>query len=178
MKWLSAKRQIGMTLLEVVVSMLIIGLGMSASIAMLQTSMQNNTAAINRNNAIYLSEAVIDKMRMNKFAVRQYLYGSRNVSIDPENAPEKSDKRSDCDFCGKDKNREEAFLQASKDINNWYEELQQKLPGAGFAIYNINPDRGQYGIMLKWPNRVDRSRDANAFDGKEYTDSLETIFTL
>lgn len=189
MRRLSIKKQKGMTLLEVVVSMLVIGLGMSASIAMLQASMQNNIAAINRNNAMYLSEAIIDKMRMNKSVVEQYLYGDErgNVSIDPAEGPKKAKSSDGCKTCDSE-GKKEAFVQASKDVNTWYEELQQKLPGAGFAIYNANNSsssvssviKGRYAIKIIWPNQIDKSRIKNnsGASSHEDTDSLETIFTL
>lgn len=57
--------QTGMTLLEVVIAMLIIGLGLAMSLSMIQKSVRSSQNAQNHNTARVLMQELADKMRAN-----------------------------------------------------------------------------------------------------------------
>lgn len=163
-------QQQGMTLLEVVVSMLLIGLGMVASISMIQEGMRSNVAALNRNSALYLSDAIIDRMRVNSFAVPQYLSGAANtlISVVDSSGKVKEPSVKACSDCTAQQQKN-AYAQARTDVKEWRTELSEKLPGATYAIYAEDADSGQYAVALSWPNYIGR-RDIAADSGGDTED--------
>lgn len=175
------RHQQGMTLLEVVVSMLLIGLGMVASISMIQEGMRSNVSAHNRNSALYLSDAIIDRMRVNSFALPQYLAGSAGSLVSGVDSSGKAEAPAakSCDDCKEDQQKN-AYGQARTDIQEWRAELSQKLPGATYAIYAEDADKGQYAIVLSWPNRIFNAStaDSDGVSASAPTDSIVTVFTL
>lgn len=67
-------KQSGMSMLEVVVSMLIIGLGLAMSISMIQTSNRFGNNAEFSHSALEQAQAIIDKIRANQVAAATYEY--------------------------------------------------------------------------------------------------------
>lgn len=168
--------QKGMTLLEVMVSVFIVSIALLGSVAMLNTSVQNNRAALNRNAAIYLTDAIIDKIRMNRFAVDRYLYGNKSLKIsDSYSYTTYADSGKTCSDCDT-KAKEDAYEQAKVDLRLWATELQEKLPEASFAIYpQSSSNNNRYVVKIVWPN-VRKGNDSS--DNANNLDELLTIFTL
>lgn len=67
-------KQRGMSMLEVVVSMLIIGLGLAMGISMIQTSNRFGNNAEFTHSALEQAQAIIDKIRANQVAAESYEY--------------------------------------------------------------------------------------------------------
>jgi type IV pilus assembly protein PilV len=63
------KRQMGFTLVEVIVTALILGVGMLGILALQTRSLQYNHQAYLKSQAIFLVESVVDKMRHNNEAL-------------------------------------------------------------------------------------------------------------
>lgn len=175
------KKQRGMTILEVVVCMLIIGIGITVSISMLQKSMQNNVAALNRNNAIYLMESIAGKMRVNRFAAPAY----PNYTSEDNAKTFKTKKLSELSFTPTDKscpgnctdNQKTAYAQVTQDFQGWYQDLQEKLPSGAFAIYPLGNDT--YAIELRWLNQINVEGIKNSDVAKAaQEDSAKMVFAL
>lgn len=70
-------QQRGMTLLEVLISILIMGLGMMGIAAMQSTALRNTQSSLERSHAVIQSYSIIDAIRANK---AQALSGAYNTS--------------------------------------------------------------------------------------------------
>jgi type IV pilus assembly protein PilV len=78
-----AGAQRGMTLVEVLVTLLIISVGLLGVGALQLTSLRNNYDAFVRSQAAVLSSEIIDRMRANRDAARG---GAYNVALGPHTA--------------------------------------------------------------------------------------------
>lgn len=164
------QHQKGMTLLEVVIAMLIIGLGMTMSIAMIQTSVKNSISAHNRDTARMLLESISDRMRINSYAASAYRFGDPDNNIDnngesvdligesetwakpTQSSLSSNNPAPDCLSCT-DKQRSTrtaAFNQGYSDVTNWVQNVENTLPNARAAILELPAN--QYRALLQWQN--------------------------
>lgn len=134
------KQQQGMTLIEVVVSMLIIGLGLVMCMSMLQTSLRYQSTSIEENDAMQLMQEMVSKMRMNAKFAEDY-----ELSLGETN---KTDFR-----CSTD---EDGCTQVKRDITSWLASVGTVLPGGKAEIANAG--NHQYKITLQWTNNEDSNR--------------------
>lgn len=168
----------GLTMLEALVSMLVMAIGLLGAFSLLQMSVQNNLQANNRNHALYLSQAIIDKAKMNKFAISEYLYNDGgdiypNGKYQYKEYTKKSENANSCGNCTDDYQRG-AYKQAAQDVNLWADELENKLPGAMFSIYTVDASKSQYGVWIVWPN-VSYGKNSTE---TSTIDELVTVFSL
>lgn len=182
------REQKGMGLLEVVVSMLIIGLGMAMSVAMIQVSVKNSISAHNQNAARTLAESIRDRMRINRFAASAYQFGdndnsasNNNDSIDLFNtnrnwqAPtiatlESANSLPSCAKCTQTQiaTRQNAFQMGYSDTVNWLANVQAALPGSRAAILPL--PNNQYRVLVQWQNITP---DARTLEDNDPTNDID-----
>lgn len=73
--------QKGMSLIEVLVSMLIIGLALAMSISMIQASNRFGESAEFGSSALQQTQAIIDKVKSNKIAMNTYVFDKSPLRI-------------------------------------------------------------------------------------------------
>lgn len=153
------KKQKGMTLLEVVISMLIIGMGLAMSIAMLQSSLRYQATADQQERAMLLMQEMIDMMRGNTVAANCYTFGDFDFDFDSWHKPAMKTS------CAKKQDAKGLAAQrANADLTRWLTDIKTILPN-GKAAVDV-PDAtnfpNQYRIQLQWLNREDTSRQVEA----------------
>lgn len=163
------RRQHGMTLLEVLVSMLVIGLALAMSISMIQTANRYGETAEYTAAALQRAQSIIDKMRANNVAAPAYvfdggakgtnynaLYGKLDMGKIPNDLK--------CQIEGVAStapalvNCNNYLEQAKQDMVSWSNELQQNLPGGKGMIRR---NGSGYEIIVMW-NYVPESEAAQA----------------
>ncbi len=176
-------RQRGMTLIEVVVAMLVIGLGLVMSISMLQSSLRYQAMANRQDDAMRLMQEMVDRMRANSIAAGNYLFSQHNFTFTAWSHPQIA---ATCSGNGCSQARNLAFSRAQRDVNEWLAKVSAVLPDGRAAI--DQPDRqnlpNQYRIQLQWLVREDRSREAesnaqfNAAQNNPPPERMEIVFIL
>ena len=171
-------RQKGMTLLEVVVSMLVIGLGLVISISMLQTANRFGDNAEFSHSALEQAQAIIDKMRANRVASPTYIYtGGANItsttagfdviydSVRDENGYERGIDGltitclrgiTTAGFSANDCKK--AGLIAKDDMRAWGKNIRAILPGGRGLISHQN---GTYEVIVLWSNTPESDSQNN-----------------
>ena len=130
------KRQLGASMIEVMVALLILSIGL-LGLAMLQgKTMRVNTNAMLRSQATLLANEIIESMRTNITGADNGLY-----VIDFS-----SGKPSPCGSCT-DSN---GALTANKDLISWYDAQTQMLPS---PTSTITFSGGKYTITMQWDER-------------------------
>lgn len=66
----SRRRQAGVSLIEVLISVVILGIGMLGIAAMQARALQNNSSSLERSQMVVQSYAILDAMRANLTAAR------------------------------------------------------------------------------------------------------------
>lgn len=141
------KQQQGMTLIEVVVSMLIIGLGLVMCMSMLQTSLRYQSTSIEQNAAVHLMQDMISRMRMNAKFAEQYTFSNNTSNVNCSDS-------------------EDGCAQAKTDVESWIKSLKRALPDGSAEIANAG--NHQYKITVQWTNNEDSNR--LEIIGKQATD--------
>lgn len=175
-------REKGMTLLEVVVAMLVIGLGLVMSISMLQSSLRYQERANQQDDAMRLLQEMADRMRANSIAAVNYTFNTHDFAFTAWRSPNISDKCSG-KHCSKEK--DPAYAQSKSDVDEWLTEVQTVLPQGRAAI--DQPDGAnlpnQYRIQLQWQPRENRVRAVEAGAQANNANNpapmlMEIVFTL
>lgn len=140
------KRQAsGFTLLEVLISIVILSIGLLGMAGLVATGIKNNHTASYRSQATVLADDILDRIRANKTAALvggQYSFTlgtTCNPSLVAANVP--------------------AF-----DLNEWICRIESELPGGAAAIgLGINRD---VTITIQWASGLDENQDGtvNASD--------------
>jgi type IV pilus assembly protein PilV len=136
------KKQQGFTLIEVLISLLILAVGLLGMASLMTTSMQSSHNAYSRNEASLLAYDIVDRMRINRdqaVTSNDYVLAVDDEPTDP-GCPEEG--------CT-------AGEQAQLDLFQWYSSMQSNLPG---GTAEISRSDTQYTINLNWPSTF-RSAD-------------------
>lgn len=148
-------RQRGWTLIEVLVSMLVIGLALAMSISMLQTANRLGESAEYSAAALQRAQSIIDKIRANKIAVDGYMFypagsdGSYNSLYALQNMAQIPAALA----CGTGTSHhgcDTALPVAKEDMQQWRSSLQSLLPGGKGAIREIGAGTGMYEVIVMW----------------------------
>lgn len=160
-------RQQGMTLLEIVVSMLIVALGLAMSVSMIQTANRFGDTAEYTAFAQQKSQFIIDAMRANNIARDTYLLNQDRADPNVKILDYKQlyDSLSGIYDVGditsylkcKTSNCTEAEKTAKEDMQAWVNAIRT-LPG-GRGI--IRQSDGQYEIVVMW-SHVSETSQSNA----------------
>lgn len=127
----------GFTLIEVLVSLLILAVGLLGMASLMTTSMHSSHNAYSRNEASLLAYDIADRMRLN----RELAISGNAYVLNEDDEPAAAD-------CGDDGCSAEE--QAQLDLNHLYSELQSNLPGGTVQIARAATN--QYSIILSWPS--------------------------
>lgn len=134
-------RQSGFTLLEVLISLVILAIGLLGLASLQATGLKNNHSAYHRSQATQLSYDIADKIRSNMAAISSY------ASITPSSALAKSGCTTKAGTCS-------VTDMAQNDLFEWNNALAAVLPsGAG----TITQAGSEYIIAITW----DDDRDGN-----------------
>ena len=169
-----------MTLLEVVVAMLVIGLGLVMSISMLQSSLRYQAMANQQDDAMRLLQEMADRMRANSIAAGNYTFSEHDFAFAGWRSPQIAAKCSGED-CSEEK--DPAYARAQSDVTDWLAEVGAVLPQGRAAI--DRPDLqnlpNQYRIQLQWRARENRSREVEGGAQANTTNPpvrMEIVFIL
>lgn len=129
------KLQQGFTLLEVLVTMVVMALGLLGYAGLQVASLKNSASAYQRSQATILAYDMIDRMRANR---SQAVGGTYNIAVGA--TPGGSGL-------------------AGQDLVSWKTLVQNALPGGDAAI-NVD-GTGNTLITIQWADKRDRSASAN-----------------
>ncbi|MDO4777725.1 MAG: type IV pilus modification protein PilV [Cardiobacteriaceae bacterium] len=157
--------QKGMTLLEVVVSMLVIGLGLAMSISMIQTANRFGNSAEFSHSALEQAQAIIDKIRANRVAAPTYRYpateviGSYDAIYESAKAADIGKLKISCTLPGIDSSDcDKAGKIAQTDMQAWDENTRALLPGGRGAVV-INGMNSE--VIVMWKNNPETDSNDN-----------------
>jgi type IV pilus assembly protein PilV len=140
----NSKRQKGMTLIEVLVAAIILGVGMLGILTLQTQSVQFNHQAYLKSQAIFLMGSIVDKMRSNSDALGSYVTGYYD------------------DYSGVTDNCETATCTssalASWDLMQWKADVARALPAGVGEIVNAGGTTFAVRIRFEDP-RIDSDPD-------------------
>jgi type IV pilus assembly protein PilV len=142
----SVADQKGMTLIEVLVTLILVSVGLLGVAALQLASLRNNEESYMRSQASVLAADILDRMRANSIAFRA---GDYDVSFStPE---EETAEEAPAEETEESEGEEEATdSAASRDIAAWQTELARLLPnGTG----QIESDGNIATITIRWSER-------------------------
>ncbi len=147
-------RQSGFTLIEVLVSLLILAVGLLGTASLMLLSMQSNQGAAQRSAAIVLSYDLIERMRSNRdqatLATSPFA-GIPADAVDP--CPEPITTSCPAGMT--------PAQQATHDLALWSEVLTNAIPGAE-AVVEQQGTSSEYCIAIFWPENQSDLVDAAA----------------
>lgn len=154
-KPLNTHKQIGFTLIEVLVAVVILALGLLGLAGMQASGLRNNQDAYNRSQATQLAYDLADRMRANAKAIDTYT----DIGIDPTTATETED-------CLNSTGCTQAEM-AENDLFEWNRDLTSILPG---GLGTLTANSNIYTITITWDDDHDGNDDNNP--------SFQTSFRL
>jgi type IV pilus assembly protein PilV len=128
----NGSRQAGFTLLEALVTLVILAVGLMGLAFLQAQGMQLNTSAYSRTQASILASDMIDRIRLN--SVNSAAYDTGSFSPNP----------SSCTVTG--------APDADNDRHCWYGRLEQALPG-GDGDINVDGATGFVTVTIRWEER-------------------------
>ena len=145
--------QKGMTLLEIVISMLIVALGLAMSVSMIQTANRFGDTAEFTAFAQQKSQQIIDAMRANNIARDTSLLDWENTATQGNDVTDITG-RLRCKNSGR---CTEAENIAKQDMKVWIEEIRSLPGGRGIIRQRDN----QYEVVVMWRHvsETDRGED-------------------
>lgn len=141
----SCKSQRGFTLLEVLVTMVVLSLGLLGYAGLQMATLKNSTSAYQRSQATILAYDIIDRLRANK---TQAIGGGYNIAIGAAGA---------------------GAGVAGQDLVDWKALVGNALPGGDAAI-NVD-GTGNVLIQIQWTDK----RDRNAGQNQTLTFNTQTV---
>lgn len=130
------KAQSGFTLLEVLVTMVVMALGLLGYAGLQMASLKNSASAYQRSQATILAYDMIDRMRVNR---TQAVAGTYNITFGAVPT---------------------AAGVAGDDLVNWKQLVENALPGGEAAI--TVDGTGNTLLTIRWADKRDRSASANS----------------
>ena len=115
--------QLGYTLLEVLIALLVFSIGLLGLAAMLVSAVKGNHQAYHHSQAIYVAEAIADGMRANLAAVGAGAYNTGGLIY--------SHDGSSCTACAPNQI-------AARDLGSWTEMANSRLPNGAISINCTN----------------------------------------
>lgn len=136
-------RQTGVTLIEVLVTLLLVSIGLIGSFAMQARAVQDNQSAYYRSQAVNMATDMADRIRLNSSAATTYddVVPTSTIQNFTANGQDSA-----------------AVALAKRDIRTWLEWVQASLPSGRAQISN------RFKICVFWDENKDSS------DGKNIND--------
>lgn len=144
MKRITHTQQTGFTLIEAMVSLVVLAVGMLGIAAMYIESLRSGHMSVSYTNAVTLAADMADRIRANSLGINGYI-GAGNGNGTAGGNNNCVNGAVDCT---------PAQL-AADDLFWWYEDIKNLMPvgrSATVAVVN-NPPLDQYTITLNWPER-------------------------
>lgn len=140
--------QQGFTLLEVLISLVILAVGLLGLAGLQSVSVINNHGSLMRSEASLLSYDILDRMRANRdqaLTTNQYLSGF-------------GDSASAYTACGTSCSSNAAL--ASHDLSQWKTDVAAQLPGGEAEVTRQNlPSGAVYIVKMRWDEMVPDETD-------------------
>lgn len=130
----SASRSAGIALIEVLVAVLVLGVGLLGMAAMQSVSSQMTNGAEQRTQAVLLTSDMLDRIRANRGAINSY----DGVNIDPDNVN-----------CSTDFTYNNGQTVVQNDIAEWGNLLACTLP-EGEGRVAVNAATGEVTVWIDW----------------------------
>jgi type IV pilus assembly protein PilV len=137
--------QSGLSMIEVLVTMVLIAIGSLALAGMQLAALKYNKEASLRSAATLLAVEISDRMRSNIAGVKASSY-DRNLGYAAATAAVADsgcDSNTDCT----------AAAQAQLDIHNWQSSLKTALPGGAGAIIPSATTKYAYTVVVMWKDK-------------------------
>ena len=136
----------GFTLIEVLVTLLILAIGLLGVAALQFRGLQYNQDAYVRSQVSFLAYDISDRMRMNRTNIANYAPDNYTAQVIVGNSD-----NNDCDqTLGSDKDN---------DLNCWHNNFERAMPPGSTA--NITTDGTYYTVALTWADRQGGSHVVN-----------------
>jgi type IV pilus assembly protein PilV len=164
------KKLSGFTLIEVLISMVLLVTGLLGLAAMQAATLKNNQSAYYRSLATQYAYDMADRMRANRIEAAKMDDGDY-IKIDPDDAAADDDCTDTTGCTPKE--------MASQDLFEWYTQVSGALPSGQVAI---NFTGNIYRLTISWEDKTiywDGNRDADADDdGAADRTSFEMSFEI
>lgn len=166
------QKQKGMTLLEVIVSFLVVGFGLAMTVSMLQASNRYAASAEYRAIAMREMQSIVDQMRANPLGFEGYFGGNATDT----SCKDKTTPDSICTLAKilQHKNVEEAVAMAKGQRERWLVRLRKSVPGMEEPIFTEISDNS-FSISVSWTLGKENKRTD---DNKNKKDTLTVNFSL
>lgn len=142
----------GFSMIEVLVTMVIVALALFGAAGLQAYAMKTNLGGQNRNQAVFLMSDIVDRMEANKAAATAGLYASAGVKPAASNA---------CNVaaCA-------SGALATYDIGNWLFQVQQVLPqGTATLVSN----GATTTVTINWVDRASNKNGAGSTEAFSVT---------
>lgn len=139
------RTQTGYSLIEVLVALVVLGVGLLGLASLQATSLRNTDAAYRRSQAVYYAYAIIDQMRANRSAA---LGGNYSIDMDGSKAAQNC-MSSACT----------STQLAQRDLHQWLANLAEALPSGDGEISTstVSPSTGgaltRVDVTIQWHER-------------------------
>lgn len=162
--------QKGMSLIEVLVAMLIIGLALTMGISMIQASNRFGESAEFGSSALQQAQAIIDKIKSNGVASDTYLFTGGVVITNGDEYEKMYAEVSKVKLIDiplhltcKVALCSEAENIAKADVVQWNNTLQEMLPGGRGIVHRISslPNRDFFEVIVMWNHNAEIEIDNN-----------------
>ena len=146
----STQRQYGFSMIEVLVSVVVLSVGLLGLAGLQAASLKANAGAYERSQASVLAQDMLDRMQSNFVGVQTGRYNDmKYVTATPPTAPSCFLSNVACT---------NASDLAQLDAFQWANELAQKLPSGTGLVTNgkdtgVNGDNSQYIVLVSWDDR-------------------------
>lgn len=141
-------RQSGSSMVEVLVSIVVLGIGLLGLVQMQAASLANNQSAYKKSQAAVLTYDIADRMRANPGSIDSYLTSSMTLEEATTEGQQSSCKNQD--GCS-------TTELSQDDLRDWHAALTTALPGA-IGIITLADDI--YTISVSWDENRDGAIDA------------------
>lgn len=137
----------GVSMIEVLVAMVVLAIGMLGTATLYTTALQAKTTAKSRMHAVNLANDIADRIRANRTAGTDYELALTTVPSEPAASANCIQSTSNAVQCS-------AAQMAAADLFNWYEQVNQLLPGEVTRSIDVAAVAGTgqfvYTITLNW----------------------------
>ena len=148
------KQQKGSSLIEILVSLLVLAIGLLGMASLQSKSIQFNHSAYLRTQATLLASDIIDRMRINDGQANAYVIGTGPASGDP---------------CSSNCLPDEI---ATTDLIEWKDNLVNQLPEGNGTITAIAGTTNGFNITIQWMER-EAGKVIEGEDGEEDREGVE-----
>lgn len=150
----------GMTLLEIVVSMLIVGIVLAMSVSMIQTSVRFGESASYISAAQMQAQSLMDRIRVNASSAPHYLFQAPGVTEQRLlQFPSATDEQKSALYRSIDMSllqtcltdcRRSSELSAKQDLQAWKDALDESLPFPRFQLLSSHIGHENYLLAIFW----------------------------